>query len=109
MSSSDAGPQAFDTSVAHIARVYDYWLGGKDNYAADRAVGDQVMQAYPNIVYSVKANRAFLARAVSYLAGEAGIRQFHPRGRPVGGSAEPGGLRGQRPGRALPRPGAADQ
>jgi S-adenosyl methyltransferase len=76
MNSGDAEPAGFDTSVAHIARVYDYWLGGKDNYAADRAVGDQVMQAYPNIVYSVKANRAFLARAVSYLAGEAGIRQF---------------------------------
>jgi len=76
MTSSDAGPPAFDTSVAHIARVYDYWLGGKDNFAADRAVGDQVMQAYPNIAHSVQANRAFLARAVSYLVGEAGIRQF---------------------------------
>jgi hypothetical protein len=76
MSSTDAGPPAFDTSVAHIARVYDYWLGGKDNYAADRAVGDQVKQAYPNIAHSVQANRAFLARAVSYLVGEAGIRQF---------------------------------
>jgi hypothetical protein len=76
MSASTSGRPAFDTSVAHIARVYDYWLGGKDNYAADRAVGDQVMQAYPNIVHSVKANRAFLARAVSYLVGEAGIRQF---------------------------------
>jgi S-adenosyl methyltransferase len=76
MSASDAGPPAFDTSVAHIARVYDYWLGGKDNYAADRAAGDQVMQAYPNIAHSVQANRAFLARAVSYLVAEAGIRQF---------------------------------
>jgi hypothetical protein len=76
MDSGDAKRAGFDTSVAHIARVYDYWLGGKDNYAADRAAGDQVMQAYPNIAASVKANRAFLARAVSYLAGEAGIRQF---------------------------------
>jgi len=76
MSSGEHEPPAFDTSVAHIARVYDYWLGGKDNYAADRAAGDQVMQAYPNIVHSVQANRAFLARAVGYLAGEAGIRQF---------------------------------
>jgi hypothetical protein len=76
MSSGDVRQPAFDTSVAHIARVYDYWLGGKDNYAADRAAGDQVMQAYPNIVRSVQANRAFLARAVTYLAGEAGIRQF---------------------------------
>jgi len=65
-----------DTSVAHVARVYDYWLGGKDNFAADRAAGEQAMQAYPDIVYSVRANRAFLARTVRYLAGEAGIRQF---------------------------------
>jgi hypothetical protein len=65
-----------DTSVAHVARVYDYWLGGKDNFAADRAAGQQAIQAYPDIVYSVRANRAFLARTVRYLAGEAGIRQF---------------------------------
>ena len=76
MSSGDAERSAFDTSTAHIARVYDYWLGGKDNFAADRAVGEQVKQAYPNIAHSVRANRAFLARAVSYLVGEAGIRQF---------------------------------
>src|SRR5580693_10386705 len=76
MSSGDAERSAFDTSTAHIARVYDYWLGGKDNYAADREVGDRVKQAYPTIAHSVRANRAFLARAVSYLVGEAGIRQF---------------------------------
>jgi hypothetical protein len=76
MSSGDAAPPAFDTNTAHIARVYDYWLGGKDNYAADREVGDRVKQAYPNIAHSVRANRAFLARAVSYLVAEAGIRQF---------------------------------
>jgi hypothetical protein len=66
----------FDTSVPHIARVYDYWLGGKDNFAADRAVGDQIIQAYPNIAFGVRANRAFLARAVRFLAAEEGIRQF---------------------------------
>jgi hypothetical protein len=66
----------FDTSVAHIARVYDYWLGGKDNYAADRAAGDAMIEAYPDLIASVRANRAFLARTVRYLAGEAGIRQF---------------------------------
>jgi SAM-dependent methyltransferase len=65
-----------DTSVAHVARVYDYWLGGKDNFAADRLAGDQAILAYPDIVYSVRANRAFLARTVRYLAREAGIRQF---------------------------------
>ena len=66
----------FDTSVPHIARVYDYWLGGKDNFAADRELGEQTLQAYPNLVFSVRANRAFLARTVRFLAGEAGIRQF---------------------------------
>ena len=66
----------FDTSVPHIARVYDYWLGGKDNFAADRVMGERTLQAYPNLVFSVRANRAFLARAVRFLAGEAGIRQF---------------------------------
>ena len=69
-------PIGIDTSVAHSARVHDYWLGGKDNFAADRAAGDAVKAAYPGIVVSVRANRAFLARAVRYLAGEAGIRQF---------------------------------
>jgi S-adenosyl methyltransferase len=67
---------AFDTTVAHSARVHDYWLGGKDNFAADRAAGDAVIAAYPGIVMSVRANRAFLARAVRFLAAEAGIRQF---------------------------------
>jgi hypothetical protein len=67
---------SIDTSVAHVARVYDYWLGGKDNFAADRQAGEQAIQAYPDIVYSVRANRAFLARTVRYLASEAGIRQF---------------------------------
>ncbi|HEY6310804.1 MAG TPA: SAM-dependent methyltransferase [Streptosporangiaceae bacterium] len=66
----------FDTSVPHIARVYDYWLGGKDNFAADREMGERTLAAYPNLVYSVRANRAFLARTVRFLAGEVGIRQF---------------------------------
>src|SRR6202000_1908889 len=65
-----------DTSVAHIARVYDYWLGGKDNFSADREAGDEAVQAYPQLVSSVRANRAFLARTVRFLAGEVGIRQF---------------------------------
>jgi hypothetical protein len=69
-------PPDIDTSVAHIARVYDYWLGGKDNFAADREAGDEAIRAYPDLVSSVRANRAFLTRAVRYLAEEAGIRQF---------------------------------
>jgi len=66
----------FDVTVPHISRVYDYWLGGKNNFAADRELGEQTMQAYPNIVYSVRANRAFLVRAVRFLTAEMGIRQF---------------------------------
>ena len=73
---SSGGQPRIDTSVAHSARVHDYWLGGKDNFAADRAAGDAVMAAYPGIVASVRANRAFLARVVRFLAGEAGITQF---------------------------------
>ncbi|MFY9929153.1 MAG: SAM-dependent methyltransferase [Streptosporangiaceae bacterium] len=69
-------PVSFDTSVAHIARVYDYWLGGKDNFAADRAAAEQAIQAFPAIPLSARANRAYLARVVRFLAGEAGIRQF---------------------------------
>jgi S-adenosyl methyltransferase len=70
------GVRDFDTSVPHSARVYDYWLGGKDNFAADRELGERTIQAYPNLVYSVRANRAFLARAVRYLARDERIRQF---------------------------------
>ena len=73
---NDGGQPRIDTSVAHSARVHDYWLGGKDNFAADRAAGDAVMAAYPGIVQSVRSNRAFLARVVRFLAAEAGITQF---------------------------------
>ncbi len=59
-----------------MARVYDYWLGGKDNFAADRAVAEQVAAAYPDVRAAVRAQRAFLARAVHFLVAEAGIRQF---------------------------------
>ena len=73
----DTSPAAaLDTSVAHPARVYDYWLGGKDNFAADREAAEQVIAVNPNVLHGVRANRAFLGRAVRYLAGEAGIRQF---------------------------------
>jgi len=65
-----------DTGTAHIARVYDYWLGGKDNFAADRAAGEEALEAFPGAISSVRANRAFLARTVRYLAKEVGITQF---------------------------------
>jgi len=74
--SSDSRAASFDTNKAHMARVYDYWLGGKDHFAADRAAGDAVIQAYPGVITTVRANRALLTRMVSYLAGEAGIVQF---------------------------------
>jgi trans-aconitate methyltransferase len=72
----DYQPPVIDTSVAHQARMYDYWLGGKDNFAADREVGEKIVQAYPDAAVAARANRAFLGRAVRFLAGEAGIRQF---------------------------------
>src|SRR5437764_12400851 len=77
----DAGQRAsggavIDTSTAHPARVYDYWLGGKDNFAADREAAELALQAYPQLAEAVQSNRAFLARAVRFLTQEAGIRQF---------------------------------
>jgi S-adenosyl methyltransferase len=69
-------PQDINTNVAHPARVYDYWLGGKDNFPADRALAELMIQAIPNMRAMAAANRAFLGRAVRYLAAEAGLRQF---------------------------------
>jgi O-methyltransferase involved in polyketide biosynthesis len=73
---SAAESPSFDTTIPHPARIYDYWLGGKDNYEADREAAEQVIATQPSILATVRANRAFLRRAVQYLAGEAGIRQF---------------------------------
>src|SRR6202451_4740422 len=72
----DLLPPEININVAHSARVYNYWLGGKDNFAADRALGDAIIKAVPSTVFGARANRAFLGRAVRYLAAEAGIRQF---------------------------------
>jgi S-adenosyl methyltransferase len=69
-------PPAFDISVAHQARIYDYWLGGKDNFAADRKAAEAAAAAYPGVVSGSRANRQFLARAVTALAVEHGVRQF---------------------------------
>ncbi|WP_433219218.1 SAM-dependent methyltransferase [Dactylosporangium sp. CS-047395] len=65
-----------DTTTAHPARRYNYWLGGKDNFAADRESGEQIARVYPAIRTTALENRYFLQRAVQYLAGEANIRQF---------------------------------
>jgi SAM-dependent methyltransferase len=69
-------PREIDTTVPHIARIYNYWLGGKDNFAVDREAAERVMRATPAILPGVRANRAFLGRAVRHLAARAGIRQF---------------------------------
>ena len=66
----------FDTSVPHIARVYNYWLGGKDHFAADRELAERFIKADPEVIAGVRANRAFLGRAVHFLAAKARIRQF---------------------------------
>ena len=66
----------FDTTTAHSARVYDFYLGGTDHFAVDRETGLKSMQSWPAVRTAVRENRAFLGRAVRYLAGEAGIRQF---------------------------------
>jgi hypothetical protein len=65
-----------DTTVAHPARRYDYWLGGKDNFAADRESGDAIARMVPTVRIAAQENRRFMRRAVHYLAGEAGISQF---------------------------------
>ena len=67
---------AIDTTVPHSARIWNYWLGGKDNYEVDRMAGDAYIKAFPEIVDVARAGRAFIARAVRYLALEEGIRQF---------------------------------
>ncbi|HEX2299010.1 MAG TPA: SAM-dependent methyltransferase [Pseudonocardiaceae bacterium] len=65
-----------DSTRPQSARVWNYWLGGKDNYPVDREAGDQVRALIPDIVDGARGERAFLARVVGYLAGEEGIRQF---------------------------------
>jgi hypothetical protein len=72
----DTPPAGIDSGTAHPARRYDYWLGGKDNYAADRASGDAIAAVWPHIVTAARANRHFLRRAVTHLTADAGIRQF---------------------------------
>jgi len=73
---SDIPGGGFDPSRPHVARVYDYLLGGKDNFAADRALGDQIIATLPEVQAGVQAQRAVLGRVVRYLVGEAGIRQL---------------------------------
>lgn len=77
--SPEPGPldiSAINTSIPHPARVYDYFLGGKDNFEADRTAGEAAIQAFPKTAESARAARAFLRRVVHFLAADAGIRQF---------------------------------
>ena len=69
-------PLASYASIAHVARVYDYLLGGKDNFAVDREAAEQAMRINPDIVPTARANRAFGARTTGFLVGQAGLRQF---------------------------------
>ena len=75
MTEENSAPPKLNTLVPHPARVYDYWLGGKDNFEADRQVAEAVIAASPGVVQGVRDNRAFLGRAVRFLA-EQGITQF---------------------------------
>src|SRR5262245_46423847 len=68
--------QKIDTTVPHSARIWNYWLGGKDNFTVDRAAGDAYREQAPGIVDMARASRVFLTRAVRYVAAEEGIRQF---------------------------------
>jgi hypothetical protein len=72
----DRAGTGVDTTVPHSARIWNYWLGGKDNYAVDRAAGDQFSAIYPHIVDIARADRAFLGRVIRFVAGEARVRQF---------------------------------
>ncbi|TDC76908.1 SAM-dependent methyltransferase [Actinomadura sp. 7K507] len=77
---ADGTPSGLDDvirgDVPHSARIYNYWLGGKDNFEIDRAIGESVVQAEPEMLTMTRHNRAFLGRAVEYLVTECGIRQF---------------------------------
>ena len=83
-----APPPGLDVSTAHPARVWNYWLGGRDYFAADRAAGEQMSQEFPHLAQTARAERAFLVRAVRFLAGPARIRQFLDigAGLPAGGN-----------------------
>jgi O-methyltransferase involved in polyketide biosynthesis len=72
----DTAGTAIDTTIPHSARIWNYWLGGKDNYAVDRAAGDAYADVFPGIRDVARSSRQFLARSIRYLAEEAGIRQF---------------------------------
>ena len=72
----DLAGRGLDITVPNVARIYDYLLGGKDNFEADRKAAEELAKLIPGSAQTCRANREFLGRVVGYLAGEAGIRQF---------------------------------
>ena len=76
MTERDLAASGIDTSTPNVARIYDYLLGGKDNFAADREAAEQLIAAIPDVAAIARDNRSFLGRVVRYLTGQAGIRQF---------------------------------
>ena len=76
MVTGSSRPGGIDVTRPHPARIYDYFLGGKDNFAADRETAERVLQTWGSVRTAVRENRAFLVRAVRYLAAEAGVSQF---------------------------------
>ena len=76
MTQDSGPPRGIDTSTPNVARIYDYLLGGKDNFAADREAAEQLIAAIPDVAAIARDNRSFLGRVVRYLAGQAGVRQF---------------------------------
>src|SRR3954470_11038948 len=73
---TEVAPVGVDVTVPSSARLWNYWLGGKDHFEIDRTAGDQILAVYPQLRANARAARAFLGRAVRYLAGEVGVRQF---------------------------------
>nr|BFE87056.1 hypothetical protein GCM10020093_096570 [Planobispora longispora] len=73
---NDRNPYGIDVNTANVARIYDYMLGGKDNFAADRAAAEEILKAFPESREGVRLNREFLGNVVRHLAAEAGVRQF---------------------------------
>src|SRR6266700_5639328 len=81
-------PAGLDVSMPHPARVWNYWLGGRDFFAADKAAGEEISRDFPHLAETARAERAFLVRAVRFLAGPARIRQYLDigAGLPAGGN-----------------------
>ncbi|MBO2446343.1 SAM-dependent methyltransferase [Actinomadura barringtoniae] len=76
MTTENPGKPEIDTTVPHSARIWNYWLGGKDNFPVDREAGDKYAETFPGIFDMARASREYIGRAVTFLAAERGVRQF---------------------------------